>query len=78
MCFILFSVFHESPPEPAPTSMLPGRNIPPAHNHDGLGRRPRLGYLESECESEPPYLPTMLTAGMSSIYPSQGRKINDI
>ncbi|GBM06579.1 hypothetical protein AVEN_220024-1 [Araneus ventricosus] len=71
------NMFHESPPEPAPASMLPGRNIPPALHLDGLGRRPRLGYLESECESEPPYLPTMLTAGISSIYPSQDVSLDD-
>ncbi|GIY23961.1 uncharacterized protein CDAR_467521 [Caerostris darwini] len=68
-------LFHESPPEPAPTSMLPGRIVQPGLHMDGLGRRPRLGYLESECESEPPYLPTMLTTGMSSIYPSQGKSL---
>ncbi|XP_055927054.1 teneurin-m-like isoform X4 [Argiope bruennichi] len=71
------NMFHESPPEPAPASTLPGRNIPPVLHLDGLGRRPRLGYLESECESEPPYLPTMLTAGISSMYPSQDVSLDD-
>jgi len=45
----------ESPPEPAPNAQ---------QSSAGLGQRrsgrARLGYLESECESEPPYLPTML------------------
>ncbi|KFM61132.1 hypothetical protein X975_14072, partial [Stegodyphus mimosarum] len=71
------NMFHESPPEPAPSTLLPGRNIQAQHRMDGLGLRPRLGYLESECESEPPYLPTMLKTGMSSIYPSQDMSIGD-
>ncbi|GFS94423.1 uncharacterized protein TNCV_2014561 [Trichonephila clavipes] len=77
MSSIFLAVFHESPPEPAPASMLPGRNIPSGLHLDGLGRRPRLGYLESECESEPPYLPTMLSTGISSVYPSQDVSLDD-
>ncbi|KFM67978.1 hypothetical protein X975_00417, partial [Stegodyphus mimosarum] len=40
------------------------------HPMETLGRRARLGYLESECESEPPYLPTMLTSTLNA-YASQ-------
>ncbi|GFQ93264.1 teneurin-m [Trichonephila clavata] len=43
------------------------------HPMEALGRRARLGYLESECESEPPYLPTMLTSTLSA-YASQDLK----
>lgn len=39
---------------------------------EALGRRARLGYLESECESEPPYLPTMLTSTLNA-YGSPGK-----
>ncbi|XP_023229639.1 teneurin-m-like isoform X2 [Centruroides sculpturatus] len=59
------NVFGDSPPEPAPGT-LPSRTTPPVYHIEALGRRPRLGYLESECESEPPYLPNMLSGGLSS------------
>ncbi|XP_076321684.1 teneurin-a-like isoform X3 [Tachypleus tridentatus] len=63
------NVFRDSPPEPAPP-VIPPRSIPSVHHVEALGMRPRLGYLESECESEPPYLPTMLPSGLSA-YTSQ-------
>ncbi|CAL1263020.1 unnamed protein product [Larinioides sclopetarius] len=63
------SVFGESPPEPAPPA-VPPRSMNAMHPMEALGRRARLGYLESECESEPPYLPTMLTSTLNA-YASQ-------
>lgn len=66
-----FSVFGESPPEPAPP-VVPPRNMNSMHHMEALGRRARLGYLESECESEPPYLPTMLTSTLNA-YGSPGK-----
>ncbi|GIX98405.1 teneurin-m [Caerostris darwini] len=62
-------VFGESPPEPAPPA-VPPRSMNAMHPMEALGRRARLGYLESECESEPPYLPTMLTSTLNA-YASQ-------
>ncbi|XP_067122609.1 teneurin-m-like isoform X2 [Centruroides vittatus] len=59
--------FPDSPPEPAPPPAVPPRSVHSVHHIDTtLGRRPRLGYLESECESEPPYLPTMLSGAFTS------------
>ncbi|CAM1325684.1 TENM2 (predicted) [Pycnogonum litorale] len=46
--------YNDSPPEPAPPE-IPPRNITMPYV-DSI-RRTRLGYLESECESEPPYMP---------------------
>lgn len=66
----IFLVFGESPPEPAPP-VVPPRNMNSMHHMEALGRRARLGYLESECESEPPYLPTMLTSTLNA-YGSPG------
>ncbi|GIY19407.1 teneurin-m [Caerostris extrusa] len=56
-------------PEPAPPA-VPPRSMNAMHPMEALGRRARLGYLESECESEPPYLPTMLTSTLNA-YASQ-------
>ncbi|XP_042895037.2 teneurin-m isoform X2 [Parasteatoda tepidariorum] len=68
------SVFGESPPEPAPPA-VPPRSMNGMHPMEALGRRARLGYLESECESEPPYLPTMLTSTLNA-YASQDLNSN--
>ncbi|XP_064481434.1 teneurin-m-like isoform X2 [Ornithodoros turicata] len=61
----------ESPPEPAPPA-VPPRNVHAIHGSDTLvGRSARLGYLESECESEPPYLPSVI-GGPPSQYAAPG------
>jgi hypothetical protein len=65
----IFTLGHvESPPEPAPNAN---------QSSPGLGQRragrARLGFLESECESEPPYLPTMISDPLLP-YNSRGMK----
>ena len=68
--FILGSA--ESPPEPAPNTAQPSPNS----NTQRRTGRPRLGYLDSECESEPPYLPTMISDTLLP-YTTQGTLIED-